>query len=128
MRDGFFWMICPDRPIRKTTMAELWSRSNSQPQGQECHRSSSVFFLIAPHPLQIWLVCLGSTSSTREPASSALFSHCCTNCAQPASLMDLFNPDLALAPFGRYAPVSASCFGLARLLIFAGASFSKKMI
>src|SRR5450759_5750846 len=93
-------MGSPVRPIRKMAMAELWSRSSSVPHEQECHRSSSVFGLMAPQPLQIWLVYLGETSSTREPASSALFSQCCTNCAHPASRILLFRPAFAAAPLG----------------------------
>src|SRR5712692_2260010 len=101
--------------------APLWSRSREQPQEHSCQRSSNSFWTIAPQPLHLWLVYLGETNRTREPAHAALFTHICWNCPQPASKMDLFMPALALAPLGIYCPVASSCFGLGRLLIFDGA-------
>src|SRR5260221_5323852 len=111
-------MAC--NPSLRMLRAALWSLPSEQPQEHWCHRSSSSFWTIAPQPLHIWLVYLGETNSTREPAHSALFLHICWNIPQPASKIDLFRPALALAPLGRYCPVASSCFGFGRLLILAG--------
>src|SRR5206468_1302478 len=92
-------------PSRRMFLAALWSLSREQPQEQECHRSSNSFWTSAPQPLHIWLVYLGETNSTREPAHSALFLQICWNCPQPASKIALFRPALALAPLGKYCPV-----------------------
>jgi len=86
-------MAC--NPSRRMFRAALWSRSREQPQEHSCHRSSNSFLTIAPQPLHIWLVYLGETNRTREPAHSALFTHIRWNCPQPASKMDLFRPALA---------------------------------
>src|SRR5215831_12266724 len=107
-------------PRRLMLIAALWSRSREQPQEHSCHRSSNSFWTLAPHPLQSWLVYLGETNRTCEPAHSALFTVICWNCPQPASRIDLFRPALALAPFGKYCPVSSSCLGFGRLLMLAG--------
>src|SRR6266536_2049278 len=107
-------------PGRRMFFAALWSRSREQPQEHSCHRSSKSFWTIAPQPLHVWLVYLGETNSTREPAHAALLSTICWNLPQPASKMDLFRPALALAPLGRYCPVASSCLGLGRLLMWAG--------
>src|SRR6266851_5740798 len=114
-------------PSRRMLMAALWSLSREQPHEHWCQRSSNSFWTIAPQPLHIWLVYLGETNSTREPAHSALFLHICWNCPQPASKMDLFRPAFALAPLGKYCPVTSSCLGFGRLLIFEGTSFSNTM-
>src|SRR5437899_11036273 len=108
-------------PSRRMFMAALWSLSSEQPQEHVCHRSSNPFCTIAPQPLHLWLVYLGETNRTREPAHAALLSQICWNCPQPASRILLFRPAFALAPFGRYCPVVSSCLGLGRLLIFEGA-------
>src|SRR6266567_7452642 len=107
-------------PSRRMFFAALWSLSREQPHEHWCHRSSNAFWTSAPQLLHIWLVYLGETNSTREPAHSALFLHICWNMPQPASKMDLFRPALALAPLGKYCPVASSCFGFGRLLILAG--------
>src|SRR2546425_2384729 len=96
-------------------MAALTSRSNSVPHSQECHRSDKSFLRTCPQPEHTCEVNLGSTLISVRPAHAALTEHICTKVPHPASTMLLFNPPLALAPLGRYAPFS-SCLGLGFLV------------
>src|SRR5712692_7289680 len=121
-----FSMAC--KPSRRMLRAALWSLSKEQPHEHWCHRSSNSFWTIAPQPLHIWLVYLGETNSTREPAHSALFLHICWNMPQPASRILLFRPAFADAPLGRYCPVASSRLGFGRLLILTGWSFSNTTV
>src|SRR5260370_11507264 len=95
-------------PNRKMLMAALWSLSSEQPQEHWCHRFSNSFWAIAPQPLHIWLVYLGETNSTREPAHTALFLHICWNMPQPTSRLLLFKPTFAHSPFRNHYPFPTS--------------------
>src|SRR5437899_10414492 len=102
-------------PRVRMLIAAFTSLSSSVPQSHVCHRSDKSFLTRAPHPEQICDVNLGSTLISVRPAHAALCEHSLTKVPQPASKMLLFNPPLALAPLGRYAPFS-SCLGFGFLV------------
>src|SRR5437588_8720577 len=106
---------CWRLPRSKMLMAALTSRSNSVPQSQECQRSDKSFLRTCPQPEHTCEVNLGSTLISVRPAHAALTEHMSTKLPHPASKIDWFNPPLALAPLGRYAPFS-SCLGFGFLV------------
>src|SRR5579885_983971 len=116
------------RPRSKMTFADAVSRSSSHPHSQECHRSSNVFLRTIPQLGQICDVLDGSTNTTVRPAHAALTLTICVKVPHPASRMLLFNPAFALAPLGRYLPVSSSCLGAGAFVRFLTCKSSKTMI
>jgi hypothetical protein len=79
-------MLCS--PRARIVIAELWSRSNTNPQfGHSCIRTLKSFSTIAPHLEHILLVLHGLTCTTLLPAFSALYEVKLT--LQAASAMDL---------------------------------------
>src|SRR5436305_7939173 len=106
---------CWRLPRSKMLMAALTSRSSSVPHSQLCHRSDKSFLRTCPQPEHTCEVNLGETLMSVLSAHAALTEHRLTKVPQPASKMDLFKPPMALAPLGRYLPVS-SCFGFGFLV------------
>src|SRR5207247_10883359 len=85
---------------------------------KECHRSSNVFLRMVPQSGQRCDDLDGSTKMTVRPAHAALTFTISVKVLHPASRMLLFSPAFALAPLGRYWPVSSFCLGFGLFVRF----------